>query len=107
MSDQDQNLKVVTGHLTHLATSQLRAADLVTGANRTTADVAANIISSHGLVCSATSVAVSMAETARKTAGTQLNKVSTELSAKLTTAATNYDDVDYREGRSLGQACQV
>ena len=79
----------------------------MTGANRTTADVAANIISSHGLACSATSFAVSIAETARKTAGTQLNKVSTELTAKLTTAAANYEDVDYREGRSLGQACQV
>jgi hypothetical protein len=107
VSGQEQNLKVVVDHINGLAEKQQRAADLFTGANRTTAGVAANVVSTHGLVCSATSIAVSVAETARKAAGSQLLTVSTELAAKLTTAATNYDDVDYREGRSLGQACQV
>jgi hypothetical protein len=107
MTGQQQNLQVVTDHVRELAKRQQTAADKIMGANRTTGDVAANIFSSHGLVCSATSIAVSTAETARKAAGEAMYKVSTELVAKLNTAATNYDNVDYREGRSLGEACQL
>jgi hypothetical protein len=107
MSSEEQNLKVVTDHVTELASKQQRAAHLFVGANRTTGDVAADILSTHGLVCSATSIAVSAADTARKTAGSNLYKVSCELATKLSTAAINYGDADYRAGRSLGQACQM
>lgn len=107
MSDQEQNLQVVTGHINHLAEKQHTAADKIMGANRTTGDVAANVSSTHGLVCSATSMAVSAADTARKTAGAALYKVSTELETKLNTAATNYENADYRAGKSLGQACEL
>ncbi len=107
MTDQDQNLHVVTGHINHLAEKQQTAANQILGANRTTGDMAGSVVSSHGLVCSATSLAVSRADTARTTAGAALYKVSTELAEKLTTAATNYGDVDYRAGRSLGQACRM
>jgi hypothetical protein len=107
MSDQDKNLQVVTEHLDHLAEKQQTAADKITGANRMTGDVSANIVSTHGLVCSATSIAVSAADDARKAAGAALYKTSSELATKLTTAAINYNDTDYRSGNSLGQACQL
>lgn len=107
MSDQEQNLQVVTGHINHLAEKQHTAADKIMGANRATGDVASNLVSTHGLVCSATSIAVSTADTARKTAGATLHRVSTELEAKLNTAAVNYENADYRAGNSLGQACQL
>lgn len=107
MSDQEQNLRVVTSHINHLAAKQHTAVDNITGANRTTGTVAANVVSTHGLACSATSIAVSSADAARKAAGAALFTVSTELEAKLTTAAVNYADVDYRAGNSLGQACEL
>jgi hypothetical protein len=103
----DQNLHVVTDHIDRLAAMQHTAADKIMGSNRTTADVAGNVLSTHGLVCSATSIALSSADAARKAAGEVLYKVSTEFEAKLTTAAVNYADTDYRLGDSLGQACEV
>ena len=104
MTSDEENLKVVTDHLARLAVIQQHAADLFTGANRTTGEVAENISRTHGLVCSATHLAVSNAETARVTAGKLLHAKSVEMSSQLTTAATNYDDVDYRAGNSLGGA---
>jgi hypothetical protein len=103
----DQNLHVVTDHINRLAAMQRTAADKIMGSNRTTSDVAGNVLSTHGLVCSATSMALSAADAARKSAGAALHKVSTELEAKLTTAAINYADTDYRSGDSLGQACEL
>ncbi len=107
MTDQDQNLKVVVDHVNELAARQHTTADKITGANRSVGDVAAQAVRTHGLVCSATSVALATADTGRTAAGAALHTVSTELEAKLTTAAINYDDADYRAGRSLGQACQM
>lgn len=107
MTAQEQNLDVVTEHLTYLAGRHARVSDLITGANRTASDIAADVVSSHGIVCATTGIAVSFAETQRKAAGTAMFTTSTELDTKLVAAATNYEDVDYREGRSLGDACQV
>jgi len=107
MSHLELNLMVLTDHLTELAGRQQSAADQVIGANRHTGDVTTQVENTHGLICNATTMALREAEAGRKSAGEALHRVSTELSAKLTTAATNYNDVDYREGRSLGQACQV
>lgn len=107
MSDLDSNLKVVTDHLAELAGRQQTAADKITGANRETADIAAKIQESHGLICFATSQAMSRGEDARRDAGNTLYTVSTEFSQKLDTAAVNYNNVDYREGRSIGEAFNV
>ena len=107
MSDLELNLKVVTDHLTELGGFQETAANKITGANRETADVAAKIKETHGLVCYATSQAMSEGETARKEAGDTMYTVSTEFKQKLDTAAVNYNDVDYREGRSIGEAFNV
>jgi hypothetical protein len=107
MSDFELNLKVVTDHLGELGTSQQTAADKITGANRATADIAEKIDTTHGLVCFATSQAMSACEAARKDAGDTMYKVSTEFKEKLDTAAINYANVDYREGRSIGEAFNV
>jgi hypothetical protein len=107
MTDQEQNLEVVTKHLNLLATTQQTAADKILGANRTTGDVAESVSSTHGYVCWATNLAVSDADTARKAAGAALFRVSNELSEKLTTAGSNYDNADYMAGRSLGQECRM
>lgn len=107
MSNLELNLMVLTDHLEELARKQQSAADQVTGANRHTGDVTTQVENTHGLICKATTAALKEAEAGRKAAGDTLVRVSTELAAKLTTAATNYNDVDYREGRSIGQVCQV
>jgi Excreted virulence factor EspC, type VII ESX diderm len=107
MTDQQQNLQVVTDHITLLAGKQQTAADKLLGANRTSGDVSDSVASTHGYVCWATTLAVSNADTARKAAGAALFRVSNELSEKLTTAANNYNNADYMAGRSLGQACRM
>ena len=107
MSDLELNLNVVTGHLTDLGKFQEEAANKITGANRETADTAAKIEATHGLICYPTIQAMSEGETARKDAGDTLYTVSTEFQQKLDTAAVNYKDVDYREGRSIGEAFNV
>jgi hypothetical protein len=106
VTDQDKNLQVVTDHIDDLAGRQQTAADRIMGANRMTGDISARIVSTHGVVCSATSLAVAAADEARKTAGAAIQTTSSELALKLTTAALNYNDTDYRAGKSLGQACQ-
>jgi hypothetical protein len=107
MTDQGKNLQVVTEHLDHLAEKQQTAANKITGANRMTGDVSASVLATHGLVCSATSIAVSAVDDARKLAGTALHETSSELATKLTTAAINYNDADYMAGDKLGQQCQL
>jgi len=104
VSAQEQNLKVLTDHIRDLAGKQRAAAGRIKVANESTGEVAGSMWSTHGVVCAATNMAVSAAETARDTAGTRLYKVSTELSENLNYAADNYDNVDYREGRNI-DAC--
>jgi hypothetical protein len=107
MTDQQQNLQVVTDHINLLAGHQQTAADKILGANRTAGNVSDSVASTHGHACWATTLAVSNADTARTTAGAALFKVSNELSEKLRTAASNYNNTDYMAGRDLGQACQM
>lgn len=107
MSDPDQKLQIVTEHVDHLAVKQHTAADAITTANRLTEGVSERITSTHGSACSATSSAMSAAEEARLAAGAALRQTSLDLADKLTGAAINYNDVDYRSGKSLGQACQA
>lgn len=109
MSNLDMNLKVLTEYLGELGAKHQTASDLITGANRSVADITSKIESSHGLICWATISALGGGE-ARKTAGDTLVRVSEEFTEKLGRAATNYNNVDYREGRTIGDAgtaCQV
>lgn len=104
MTDGDQNLHVLTEHIRKLSDQQDVAKDKLIGANRAIGDTASRVSSSHGLVCWPTSVALSSADTSRSAAGSTLQRVSTELSDKLSTAASNYDSADYRSGGKINQA---
>lgn len=105
-TDSDQNLKVLTDHVQHLATVQQKAVDLITGANRSIVDPGRNMWDTHGIICSASNLAVSVAEAARRTAGGALVHVSTELSEKLTAAARAYENTDAAAGEDI-DACGV
>ncbi|GAS90614.1 type VII secretion target [Mycolicibacterium brisbanense] len=109
MSNLELNLAVLTEFLDELGAKHQTAGDLIAGANRKAADVATKIESSHGLVCAATIQALSNGEP-RQIAGETLAKVAAEFHEKLGRAATNYNNVDYREGRTIGEAgtaCQA
>ena len=107
MTNPERNLNVLTCHLDHLAKQHRHAADQLTGANRAAAPAAASILHTHGLVCTATSAAMSSADDARNELGTRLFQKSTELSAKLTTAAANYENTDYLTGKQVGGQCHL
>jgi hypothetical protein len=107
MTDQDQNLRVVVDHINKLAEAQQRAADKIMGANRYTGAIAGSVGSTHGLICMATKLAVADAEEERSAAGKALFATSTELAEKLTSAANNYNNVDYMAGKNLGQECRM
>ncbi|MGV0675824.1 MULTISPECIES: ESX-1 secretion-associated protein [Mycolicibacterium] len=100
-TDYEKNLSVLTDHIRHLAEKQHTAVDQITGANRSIVDPARNVLDTHGLVCGATNLAVAAVEAARRTAGGKMEKVSTELAEKLTTAAANYDNTDSAEGGNI------
>lgn len=104
MTVETDNLRVLTEHVRKLADRQQAAADQITGANRATTGVADRVSDTHGLVCFLTSSALSAADEARQSAGSALHKVSNDLSEKLTTAAGNYDNADYRAGNRISQA---
>ncbi|WP_441957887.1 ESX-1 secretion-associated protein [Mycolicibacterium houstonense] len=109
MSDLEMNLGVLTGYLLELAGGHQKAADLITGANRHTDEISSNVESSHGQVCWATINALSGGEP-RKAAGETLVRVAGEFSEKLGRAANNYNNADYRAGRTIGEAgtaCQA
>lgn len=104
MTIETDNLHVLTEHVRKLADGQQTAADQITGANRAVGDVANRVSETHGVVCFLTSGALTDADTERKAAGSTLHSVSTDLCDKLTTAASNYDNADYRAGHAISQA---
>jgi hypothetical protein len=105
-TDQEKNLGVLTEHIRRLAERHQEAVNKITGANRSIVDPARNVQDTHGMVCEATHLAVSVAEEARRSAGSALFKVSTELGEKLTTAAARYDNTD-AAGADAITACEA
>ena len=96
-----QQLWVVTTHIGKLAALQETAAIQITGANRARQDIATNVSTTHGLICSATASAMTAIDAARGTAGSALHKASVGLNDKLTTASFNYQSTDYMAGKIL------
>lgn len=107
MTNPEKNLHVLTSHIDDLARKQLEAADQITGANRSAADITSQVFATHGAACAATTAALSIAEEDRNTLGTKLLSTSNEFAAKLATAALNYQNTDYLAGRALSQECRV
>lgn len=103
------NLAVLTSYLLELGDKHQKAADLITGANRHTNEIVSNVEGSHGHVCWATTRALAGGEP-RRAAGETLVRVAAEFSEKLGRAANNYNNSDYRAGKTIGEAgtaCQV
>ncbi|ORA49301.1 hypothetical protein BST22_17295 [Mycolicibacterium chubuense] len=106
MTNAEVNLRVLTDHIDELAEQQSRAADQFTGANRAVAGASSRITATHGVICALTSEALATADEARQSLGLSLFRRSEDLSAKLTTAASNYKNADYLAGQSIGQQCR-
>ena len=106
MTNPELNLHVVTDHIHQLADTQSHAADQFTGANRAIAGVSARVRETHGLICAMTSTTLTTAEETRKSLGLKLFQRSSELSEKLTTAASNYENSDYLAGRTINGECR-
>ena len=105
-TDSEQNLTVLTDHILHLAEKQAKAADQLTGSNRSIVDPAREVMDTHGLVCGATNLAVAAAEAARRAAGATLLRVSSELHEELQSAAAHYESTDSAESGNIIR-CEV
>jgi hypothetical protein len=92
---------VVSTDLQQVSTSQDQVAANAVIAGRTTENTAWNVGASHGLVCAPTAAAVAAAITARAAAVGRMQAASNDLSAKLTTAAADYDATDREQCRNL------
>lgn len=104
MSGLDDNLKVLTEHISELAGKQQASAGRIIGARDAVGDVTGRMWATHGVVCAATNLAVGEAETTRTAAITKQYKMSTDLRDRLNAAVVNYEDADWRAGRGI-DAC--
>jgi Excreted virulence factor EspC, type VII ESX diderm len=84
------------------ATVQGEAASKIETAKSATDGSAGHVFQTHGLVCSPTAMALKSAELSRRSAAEKMHEISTDLSVKLRSAATNYDGTDQQEAGNLG-----
>lgn len=106
MNGRDENLTVLTDHIERLAGKQHAASGRITVANQAVLSAPDTVLSTHGVACLATHLAVSAAQSARSASGGEIYRIATELERRLRTAAALYDNVDYQNGQDIG-ACQV
>lgn len=91
MSD---DLRVTTALLWELSAKQGRASEQLTAATAVVDGVDTSVRRTHGRVSGVTAGAVEAAQRARHGAGVGMAAISDDLSVKLTSAATKYDDTD-------------
>ncbi|MGV0737373.1 ESX-1 secretion-associated protein [Mycobacterium syngnathidarum] len=60
-----------------------------------------HVFQTHGLVCSATAIALQSAEASRREAVGKMHLISTDLAVKLRAAATDYHGTDQQEAGNL------
>lgn len=96
-----QELRVETAELRSLAVRQRQAATAFAEAGATTNGVGASVLWTHGVIATATAMAVDTANAARAAATAAMASAASHLSVSLTTAAARYDHTDADEGRSL------
>lgn len=101
MSGQSENLRVLTDHIDGLAAKQTTAAGCMKIAGETVNDLASSVWSTHGVVCAASNMAVANAEAARDAADQKLWRMSHDLSERLRTASSNYNDTDWLAGKDI------
>lgn len=101
MSTQGDNLRVLTEHIDGIAAKQATAAGTMKIAGETVNDLASHVWSTHGVACAASNMAVDAVEAARNNARTKLWQMSHDLSERLHTASTNYNNADWLAGRDI------
>jgi len=106
VSALDDNLRVMTEHITELAGKQQASAGRILAGKEAVNGVTGNMWRTHGVVCAATNMAVGEAETARAAAISKQYKISTDLRDRLNWAVVNYEDADWRAGHDIG-ACRL
>lgn len=94
------NLKV-SKDIRSKAAPQQQAASLIEMAKSAPDGAAAHVFQSHGLVCSATAMALQSAEASRREAAGKMHLISTDLAVKLNQAATDYTSTDQQGGSNL------
>ncbi len=106
MSDLEQNLLVLTGHIRALEGRQRDLGSTFHIASQADAELGAKVWDTHGLASALMNSAVSTAVATRAAGLKNMSKISYQLAERLDEAAANYDNVDWREGRNIG-ACSV
>lgn len=91
----------VSDQIRSKATPQQEAASLIEMAKSAPDGASGHVFQTHGLVCSATAMALRSAESARREAAGKMHLISTDLAVKLNKAATDYDSTDHQEGGNL------
>ncbi|WKG04255.1 ESX-1 secretion-associated protein [Mycolicibacterium sp. HK-90] len=95
------HLRVNTTHVRELADRQAKAAQQVLVALAAAQGVGTSMWANHGVVCGLSNTAVIDAELARAAACASMNTASENLSQKLRTAASRYDQTDARSADKL------
>lgn len=96
-------LKVTPTDLTDLAGKHHSAAEHLGTAGAATEGATANIVLTHGMVCSLTSAALGSAQSSRDAAVRAMQAASNSLAGRLDTAASKYAATDAHEGAALDQ----
>lgn len=96
-------LKVTPADLTELAGKHRGAAEHLGAAGAATEGATANVVLTHGMVCSLTSAALGSAQSSRDFAVQQMQATSNSLAGRLDTAASTYAATDAQEGAALDQ----
>ncbi|WP_166905360.1 ESX-1 secretion-associated protein [Mycobacterium sp. DL440] len=103
MSDE---LNVLTSDLRDMSTTHDAAATGFSAAGDTTSFVEWKVLATHGPICWSSQQALCEANEARKSASEAMMNASNDLSQKLTTAASQYDQTDAQESGTLGRTMQ-
>ncbi|WP_235654217.1 ESX-1 secretion-associated protein [Mycolicibacterium houstonense] len=91
----------VSDQIRSKATPQQQAASQIEMAKSAPDGASGHVFQTHGLVCSATALALRSAESARREAAEKMHLISTDLAVKLNQAATDYVSTDQQQGDNL------
>ncbi|MUM26571.1 MULTISPECIES: ESX-1 secretion-associated protein [unclassified Mycolicibacterium] len=92
----------VSGQIRSTGDVQHQVADRIEQAKSAPDGASGHVFQTHGLVCSATAMALRSAESSRRNAAEKMHLISTDLAVKLNSAATEYDGTDHQEAGNLG-----
>ncbi|MGV9797758.1 ESX-1 secretion-associated protein [Mycobacterium sp. NPDC003449] len=91
----------VSGQIRSTSTVQAEAASKIDTAKSVTDGSSGDVFKTHGLVCSATAMALKSAELSRRNAAEKMHLISTDLAVKLKSAATEYEATDQQGAGNL------